>query len=230
MTAQFEGLTKEKHADIKIDDNKNIQATENQHLLPLCVDEFSAACHSYPIVFVKNSETGQFQPVALLSTETQKNNFFQDGNWVAEHLPRCVLVPPFVLIADEKDPEQRYITLNTQSNAIASEGRALFENGEETDYLKSKKELLIQHTNMSGLTAEFCKLLSLYDLLVPTSLTVKAEGQEDKTIDGIFIIDEKKLPNLTQEITSAIQAKNFFLPIYSQLLSLSRTKLLAPKA
>lgn len=49
------------HKNIKIKSNNNLQQSKNKHFAPVVVQEFIAASQDFPIVFIKESETGQFQ-------------------------------------------------------------------------------------------------------------------------------------------------------------------------
>ena len=133
------------HANTKIKNGINIEFMKNQHLVPIVAHEFSRVANEYPIVFVKNSETGEFQPVAMLGLEPGENLFINEDRWTGLYVPHALVRYPLALVASPED-QQRLIVAVVQSSNLVSEdeGRALFdEKGEETDYLKRRKESLI---------------------------------------------------------------------------------------
>ncbi len=95
------------------------------------------------------------------------------------------------------DQDQYGIVIDEASPLVGEEeGNALFENGEETDYLKRRKEALVSFIEFSQITDAFTKFLADKELLVAQTLTVDIKG-EKKDINGIYLIDEKKLNELS---------------------------------
>ncbi|ATC94233.1 SapC family protein [Pseudoalteromonas tunicata] len=216
------------HANTKIKNGINIEFMKNQHLVPIVAHEFSRVANEYPIVFVKNSETGEFQPVAMLGLEPGENLFINEDRWTGLYVPHALVRYPLALVASPED-QQRLIVAVVQSSNLVSEdeGRALFdEKGEETDYLKRRKESLISYLEFSQVTAAFSKYLADKELLSAQTLTIEIDG-EKRDINGIYLVDEKKLNELSDEDFLDLRKRGFLGPIFSSLTSMHQVNRLA---
>jgi len=102
----------------------------------------------------------------------------------------------------------------------------LFENGEETDYLRRREEALVSFIVFSQITDAFTKFLADKELLVAQTLTVDIKG-EKKDINGIYLIDEKKLNELSDADFLELRKRGYLAPIYSFLTSTHQVARLA---
>lgn len=221
-------LHNEVHGKVKIKNGVNVDFLKDQHLVPLVAHEFSRAANEFPIVFVKNQESGEFQPVAMLGLEPGENLFVKDDKWEGGYLPHAATRYPFALIPNPQDKEKLLVAILEDSKLVnEEEGNALFdEKGEETDYLKARKEGLIRYVEFAQVTANFTKTLADKELLVPQTLTLEIKG-EKRDINGIYLIDEKKLNELSDEAFLELRKRGFLAPIYSFLTSMPQVNRLA---
>ncbi|HBF45668.1 MAG TPA: multidrug transporter, partial [Shewanella frigidimarina] len=65
MPNQITLLEQTKHGDLKLTPSDFSHVAE-QHIVPVTLHEINRAATEYPIVFVKNSDTNEFQSVAML--------------------------------------------------------------------------------------------------------------------------------------------------------------------
>ncbi|MEM0514548.1 SapC family protein [Pseudoalteromonas sp. YIC-827] len=215
---QVQPLHNEKHANTKIKHGLNIEFLKTQHLVPVVAHEFGRVANEFPLAFVKNNESGKFQAVALFGLEPGENLFIKDDQWQAAFAPLAVTRYPLGLV---KHPEQeQYGVVIDEASPLVSEeeGNALFENGEETEYLKRRKEALVSFIEFSGVTDAFTQYLADKELLTAQTLTVDIKG-EKKDITGIHLIDEKKLQELSDEDFLELRKRGYLAPIYSFLTS-----------
>lgn len=223
---QVQPLHNEKHANTKIKNGINIEFLKTQHLVPVVAHEFGRVANEFPMAFVKNNESGKFQAVAIFGLEPGENLFIEDGKWNAGFAPLAVTRYPLGLV---KHPEQEQygVVIDEASPLVGEdEGNALFENGEETDYLKRRKEALISFLEFSAVTETFTEFLAEKELLVPQTLTVEIKG-EKKDISGIYLVDEKKLNELDDEAFLELRKRGYLAPIYSFLTSTHQVARLA---
>ncbi len=223
---QVQPLHNEKHANTKIQNGINIEFMKTQHLVPVVAHEFARIANEFPMAFVKNNESGQFQAVALFGLEPGENLFIQDDKWTAAFAPMSMTRYPLGLV---KHPEadQFGIVIDEASPLVSEEtGNALFENGEETEYLKRRKEALVSFIEFSQVTEAFTKYLAEKELLVAQTLTVEIKG-EKKDINGIYLVDEKKLNSLSDEEFLDLRKRGYLAPIYSFLTSTHQVARLA---
>ena len=228
MTDVVKPLHNVEHKDVKIKNGFNADLVKDQYLVPVVAHEFARVANEYPIVFVKNNESGEFQPVAMLGLEPNENLFVQDGKWTGAYIPHALTRYPLVLSKHPENEEQLFVGINESSDLVnKDEGNALFdEKGEETDYLKRRKEGLISFVEFSQVTATFTKFLADKELLAPQTLTLDIKG-EKRDINGIYLIDEKKLNELSDEEFLELRKRGYLPPVYSFLTSMPQVNRLA---
>ncbi len=216
------------HAKTKIKNGINLEFMKTQHLVPIVAHEFSRIANEYPIVFVKNSETEEFQPVAMLGLEPGENLLIKDDKWQGLYVPHALTRYPLLLSANPQDEKQLLVGIVESSDLVNDEdGQALFdEKGEETEYLKRRKDSLMAFYEFSHVTAAFSKFLAEKELLTLQTLTLDIKG-EKREINGIYLIDEKKLNEMTDEEFLEIRKRGFLGPIYSFLTSMHQVNRIA---
>jgi hypothetical protein len=221
-------LDSKEHKNLKVRRPSTYEDLAKIHMLPLVVHECTHAASDYPVVFVKNEETNQFQLVALFGLSPGENLFVSDGKWNALYLPAVIQNNPFRLIPDEEKPDQIDFGLDTDSDLVQeTEGEALFDDdGNETDYLQERKESLYKYLEHDRITRAFVSLLSELKLLRGRDLTVNVNG---KTINiaGIYTVDEAKLNELPDEKFDDLRKRGFLPVIYAHVFSLNQVRRLA---
>ncbi|MFC6632633.1 SapC family protein [Microbulbifer taiwanensis] len=221
-------LRSDAHGKLKIRELGSFEHVKSAHMVPVTAHEFSRLGAEYPIVFVKNSETDQFQSVALLGLKVGENLFVDGDKWKGVFVPGSIRNHPFVLAPAGKDSDQLMVGLIENSPLVSEEeGNALFSDaGEETDYLKAKKENLVGFLESDQMTKAFVNVLVEKELLTSQSVTVNA-GEEKINLNGLYIVDEKKLGELSEEDFADFRKRGFLPPLYAQLGSLHQFSKLA---
>ena len=222
-TPKIVPLTKEQHAATKINNHNAFSHISGEHMLPVVVHEFVAAGAEFPIVFVKSNDT--FQSVAMLGLSAKQNLYMRDDKWQALYVPRAVRNYPLVLVKDSTDNERLLVALDESSERISKEeGFPLFnEDGSESEYLTHRKQQMAEYIDMGMVTKNFIAKLQSLDLIVEQVLTLKV-NDEERRINGIFLIDEKKLNELSDEVFLELRKNGYLAAIYAQLMSLRHTQ------
>ena len=217
-------LNSSTHKNTKITPPKSLTHTRSMHLAPLSVQEFANACHDYPIVFVKDSETGQFRATALLGIKPEQNLFYDEQRWKADYIPESLRLYPFIMSINPNDPEQGMLCVDSESDLLNEyEGQALFnEDGTQSDFTKATGEFVANYNAKQHSTLAFAKTLVEKSLLVTKNLELKLPNQESYNLTGLYIVDEEKLKSLSSEDFLYLREKGMLVPIYAQLFSLSR--------
>jgi len=219
-------LEHEKHGDIKIIES-NYEHTVEQHIVPVNLHEIARAATEYPIVFVKNTDNGEFQSVAMLGLKPGTNLSVKDGKWQGLYIPAVVRNYPLGLALNSDIKDRIWIGVHEGASELSStEGQALFEGGKETEYLEKRKKMLIKHFEEAQISREILHFLAEKELLITQVLTVDIAG-EKHNIDGLYFIDETKLNALSDEDYLELRKRGLLGPIYGHLSSLNQVNRLA---
>ncbi|TPH19367.1 SapC family protein [Litorilituus lipolyticus] len=222
-------LHNEVHKDIKVSTHNDFSRFKAQHLIPVVVQEFSAMATEFPIVFVKNGDTGQFLPVAMMGLTEGVNLYCQQKDFDSAVLPMNFQTAPFSLTKHNQESDEVTICIDSDSNLISAEGNALFDDkGEQTDFLKQRSQFLIDMVSFSQQTMAITQLFNQKELLITQQLTVKL-ADKPLTINGLYMIDEKKLNELPNEEFNELRNKGLLPLIYAHLTSIHQINRLAHK-
>lgn len=223
-------LQKDIHAGVRIDDTDMSQLA-GQHLAPVILHEFTRLASEYPVAFVKNVETGQFQSVCVLGVKPKENRFIKDGRWLGGYLPMSLRQAPLCLVPAAGNSEQFMVGINETSSRISlDQGQPLFtENGEETEYFHARRQALIDYFENERVSQQITQFIAQSGLLVEQEVTLNSQG-ENLVINGVYIIDEQKLGALSDTDFLSLRNKGVLPALYAQLISLQQLQRLADMA
>lgn len=224
------GLHKEKHAKTKISSVRPFSHIAQEHMLPVVVHEFVVAGAEFPVVFVKDQQTERFQPVVLLGLAAQQNLLLKDDKWGALYVPRVVRNYPLVLVQDAPDSDRLIVAIDETSERVnETEGFPLFnDDGSESEFLTARKQQMGEYVDYSQMTQVFMEKLKSLDLLKEQVLTVTING-EKRNINGIHMVDDQKLNELSDETFLELRKLGYLTAIYAHLMSLQHTQQLVQK-
>jgi hypothetical protein len=226
--ASIKAINSSSHSKIKIKSNPSYLQSKDKHFAPVVVQEFIRASQEYPIVFIKDAETGQFNVVVLLGLKPTENLFFDEESWQGHYVPHALTLYPF-LIHQEEGSDKALLCFDEDSPLVNDvSGEALFdEDGVQNKWLSAKGEAVVDYVEKSGVTQSFIKLLLEKELLSPKTLNLKFEGQEEYTLAGLYVIDEEKLNDLSDNDFSELRKTGALPAIYASLMSMQRISHLA---
>ncbi|GLS84862.1 SapC family protein [Paraferrimonas haliotis] len=215
-----------KHNNIKISDT-DYSHVATQQIVAITAMEFDKAATEYPIVFIKNSETGAFQAVAMLGLKPQQNLSVQQGNWQGLYIPAVVRDYPLAVIHNPDEQNKLWIGIREDAPEVSETmGNPLFNGDSESDYLSTRKNELVANFEDNATTQAIVSHYANLDLFSNQSLTINV-GQEKRTINGIYVIDQEKLNGLSDEQFLDLKNRGLLAPIYTHLTSLNQFHRLA---
>lgn len=219
--ASVSPLTYVQHAHLRLKKEPDYSPLAQQHMLPLLAEEMVSAARHFPIIFVKNSDTGRFELVGLLGFQPAENSYWQQGRWQIPFTPAMLQHYPLCLVPDQSDPEQFIMAINETSPRLNSlEGEPLFNHdGSASTMLEQVKTQLGSIIEAQEITAIFNAKLAELDLLTPKQLHVKLHN-ETLALDGLYQIDEQKLQQLAADEFLALRQRGFLPAIYAQIVSM----------
>lgn len=225
-------LNNKVHSQVKVNTTSDFTRFKTQHLIPIVAQDFAQMATEFPVVFVKNSETGQFLPVAMMGIKNGVNLYCQEKHWPAAVTPLGFSNAPLSLVKKSADSDEVIVCIDEDSNLVSTEsGEALFDdNNEQTDYLKKRSEALLKVAEFTHQIQAISQFFAEKKLLVSRQLTVKLENEKEPfTINGVYLIDEKVLNELSTEEFDQLRKQGLLPLIYSHLTSLQQITRLTMK-
>jgi hypothetical protein len=225
-------LNNKQHANFKVQKINDVTRFKEQHLIPITVHDFIPLAAEFPIIFVKNEETGQFTSVAMMGIRPGVNLYCQEKEWSCHVSPLGFSNAPFTLVKTTEDNNEVIVCFDENSPLINTEkGESLFnESGDKTEYLAEKTTALINMAEFTEQTKAITGLFAQKKLFVSKSLSVKLSSQnEPLLLNGLYMVDEKILNNLSTEEFEYLRNKGLLPLIYAHLASLKQVNRLTIK-
>jgi len=222
-------LDREKHRKVRVQPTGGFGFARKSNSLYLATAEFNEACKEYPVVFTR-SPNGKVVPVAVLGLRSEENLFVDgEGRWLARYLPAFLRRYPFVLA--EVPGQSLAVCIDEAYGGLGeTEGQALFdEQGQETPFLKQTLEFLTQYQREYARTEAFCKRLEDNGLLKETNARANLRDGRTFTINGLLVVDEKKLLELPDAVVLAMFRSGELHLLTAHLLSLANIQRLADR-
>ncbi|MGS0679612.1 SapC family protein [Shewanella sp. 125m-7] len=227
-------LNSDNHLNLLISESQDYSRFADQNLIPVVFHEFHQLATEFPLVFVKNSETGQFIPVAMMGIKNSLNLYCQTSDWPAAVRPRGFNNAPLSLVKTSQDSDNVLVCIDTSSSLVTESNetaqRVFNDDKEQSEYLKKRTQALLEIAAFNEQTNNICQLIASKELFTVKQLTVKlAQSQQPINIDGVYVIDEQTLNQLSNEEFLSLKEKGLLPLIYAHLLSLQQIPRLIEK-
>lgn len=213
-----------KHKNLRINVDSNYSHVSHQNMTPLLASEFLAASTNFPIVFVKQQDTGKFKSVALLGLEADENLIFANNKVHSNYIPVNIRRYPFAAGGKAADESEMILCIDENSTLLSeSEGADIFdENGKPSKSTQQITTLLTDMLAKDAATEIFISFLVENDLLHATEVKLQLGKEGDKQLNGLYKVDEEALNELSDEEVLTIYRHKYFPAIYAHLASLSQ--------
>lgn len=220
-------LKKDKHAKLKVVESGDYRRFKKNHLVPIVIQDFFTLAAEFPLVFVKIGKSEDFIPVAMMGLREGFNLYCQTEEWQARVIPVSFGNAPFTIAHADPQGEQLIVLVDEESPLLSeTTGEALFnEKGERTAYFEARIESLVKVAEQTRNTQEMCKRLTEKNLL--STQTVQLQHSPDATrynIDGIYVINEIALNELSDEDYLHLRTMGLLPLIYAHLTSLQQLR------
>jgi hypothetical protein len=193
-------------------------------MVPLLASEFLQASTNFPIVFVKQKETGKFKCVALLGLNAGENLIFSDNKVHSNYIPVNVRRYPFAAGAKNADESEMILCID-ENSALLNEnegGKVFDEDGKPTEATQQVTKLLTDILTKDAATDIFIEFLVEQDLLQPAEVMLKIGEEGDRKINGLYKVNEEALNELSDAEALTLYKRKYFAAIYAHLASLSQ--------
>jgi len=223
-------LDREKHRGLGIDPAARAAFVRRLGAAHLTLPEFQHAARDYPIAFAKDSNSGEFVPVAVLGL-TGSNNLFVDagGNWEdMRYVPAYVRRWPFFVVDVRKEDGtvDRSLICVDESALVPSE-TPLLDPETGTSEAWTRTEALI--SDMQGARAHNAALaetVERLDLMVPFEAHAQAKSGRQFRLRGLYRVEEQRLKDLSANELKKLMKRGELPRIYAHLMSLDNFRFL----
>ena len=188
--------------------------------------EFVVLQNEYPLFFIKNSEGGHFEPIALFGFSNEENLYLRDGRWDADYLPLTIERQPLLIGFQEQTvngaPTQvpvMHIDLD-HPGVNESEGEPLFlPHGGESEWLEKMSSVLMAIHEGHKMLKPLSQTLVGMELLESVSLDLKFVDGSSQVLQGLHTINEQRLAALGGAALEVLHKKGYLHCIYMMLAS-----------
>ena len=219
--ARLVPIDPDKHADLKVSKNRDVEFAASRHLLALQATEISQAISSFPVLISRVHDQGRYAISALTAFEPGQNLFVNNGEWDAPFQSGQMQTFPLFLMQAQDGSDKPDIGLYEDANAINAEsGDSLIVKGKPSLWTQQIEKRLLQDAQRSILTDRFLTTLDETGLLKPVDLVLHISGGESNRIKGLFVINEDKLQQISDKEFKGLREKGYLAPIYAMLFSI----------
>ena len=222
-------IKKEQHQNLKVAAKRDLSHIADQHIVPITAIEYSKAAVSFPVVIVKDPDSGRFRSVAMLGLEAGENLFLKDDAWTGIYAPQSTTMVPFALGIDPDKEKTLTACIDLDSKYVGEDQELpLFdENGEDSELFKNVQNGLGRLYENELMTEKFIKEVQDAGLLEEVEVVMGFADGDKKKLVGIYTIKEAKLGELTDEQALDFHKRGLFIPIYAMLTSIGQLNRLA---
>ncbi len=217
-------LNSNEHAKFKTRSLDNAKFMENQHAVPLTVEEFVQASRYYPIIF-SASETPV--PLALMGMNEGVNTFMDDKGQFSSpvYLPAYIRRYPFMLARLRPESEELSLCFDPSSDAVGEfkkDGEALFDKeAKPTENTQNILKFCEEFERAGAQTHQFVEELKKYELLMDGEVSIQQEGNENPFVyRGFMMVNEEKLRDMRGDELRKMNQNGMLPLIYAHLFSL----------
>jgi hypothetical protein len=224
----IEILDRNLHRNINID-FKTARRGPRRELIPVVISEFHSLMFHYPIVFVKDQETGEFSCSILLGVAADANSLDQQDLSGDEGLPLNIRRLPLVAVAPQATDARPLIGIQKDSAGINhgdGPGDYIFQGSSQG--FESAMAALVELYDGFEQTRNYVKKVLELDLVSGLQAEIRYKDKPSIRLEGLYGIDPKKVALVSD---SDSKSKDEFLKIanfvYAQNFSLYNMKKLA---
>lgn len=225
MYKKLTPLKPAEHADLRLLPVTDYSFSRGELLAPIVIDEIADVAREYPIVF----PVGSALPVALMGVEKDSNAYVGlDGSWRATYIPAHIRHYPLAIVRvpsqdgeSESDPLRFAVLVDEESPFVSRvHGEPIFDGeGKAAGVAQQKMRIMDLMRARAGITQTLVKAIDEAGLLVERAIRIKREGEQDRQVTGIRVINETALNELDDAAFNKLRAAGALPLVYASLLS-----------
>ena len=214
-----------RHAKAGITAMSDMSFARSTNSIAINAVEFFEAAKFYPIVF-----TGEDVPMPGIIVGLEKRNYFVDrkGQWKdGAYMPAYVRKYPFLFL---DVPEQKQLLLCVDESAAqfreqgGKDAHALFDGEKPSALCNNALEFCKAYHQHYTHTIALGRDLKRSGVLEPMQSSTKMKDGRSITLNGFWVVDEKKLSELPDEMILDFHKRGIMPLLYATLFSASNWK------
>ena len=225
--ANYQLLDPQRHAETKILEKDTLLQLDRGLLWAVFTSEVRAMATDFPIVLIKDVNTGRFYCAALLGLSPEKLACFdQEGRWSDVYLPWSLKRQP-LLIANKEEQDggsTPMVSIDLDHPLVSTvDGQPIFEMGEILSSTTEEKMAALRsiHANVST-TESFINSLLELNLLTGMKIQGTSRSGEPIVVDDIYGIDEDALRQIDSDTLGRLHREGQLELIFLMVASLGR--------
>ncbi|MBT8086197.1 MAG: SapC family protein [Woeseia sp.] len=215
------------HKDLKVHKIYEKGAGFDVNLARAFPVEFSRLQREYPLFFIKNAESGEFESIALLGFGQAENLYLTTDRWDAAYLPLTIERQPFLIgfqeTTEDGIPTQVpvvHIDLDDPSISYTEGERVFLEHGGESPFLERMMSILMAIHEGHDASQSFSRLLVGLELIESVALEIKFKDGTTQNLAGLYTINEDKLRKLSANGLEVLHTQGHLHTVFMMLASL----------
>ncbi len=219
-------LNREAHRGVRLDVGVNrFSFAAEANLVPALAEEFVAAAHHLPIVFVPG--IARPSAVFLVGFRPGENRFVEaDGRWTGGYIPAFVRRYPFI-IGEVAGAEPVVCIDERYCDQACADGEPLFADGADTPVLQANIQLMNDYLAAAKRTDALIASVQKLDLFRSVTIDVRAP-HDAQTLHGMLVVDMEKLHTIPDADFLALKNDGHLAAIYAHAGSLAEIVKLQP--
>ena len=217
-------LNSRDHKDWKTKPLDSAKWLNDQHAIPVTVDEFVQAQRDFPIVFSAGENP---LPLALMGLNEGVNTFVNADGKVEEpvYLPAYIRRYPFMLAKLTQDTEDLSLCFDPTAGSVGefSDGEALFDDeGKASPATQNILQFCEQFEGAGQRTKNFIDLLKKHELLMDGEIAISQQDNPDKPFiyRGFQMINQEKLQEVRGDVLREWNKTGMLALIYCHIMSM----------
>ncbi len=215
-------LNSKEHGTWKSKGLTSAKFLQNQHAIPVTVDEFISASRFYPIVFSAGDNS---VPLVLMGMNEGVNVFVDDEGVFTQnnYVPAYARRYPYILAKLTPDSQELSLCFDPTADALgeSDEGEALFDGDDATEATKRILKFCEDFEQAGARTQAFMKYLEENELLMEGEVSIQQNGTDKPFVyRGFKMIDEKKLLDMRGDELRKLNQNGMLPLIHAHLFSL----------
>lgn len=220
------------HHDLRVITRHDAALGDNVGTVLTFPTEYGDVQREYPIFFRKDSQTGEFQSIALLGFQQDENLFLQDdGTWQATYIPGIVARGPFLIGFQNQDVagelrREPVIHVDLDDPRVSrTEGEPVFlPQGGNTRYLERIGTVLQGIHQGLAIGKAMFEAFTAYHLIEPVNVEIKFSAEEQFNLRGLYTVGEEKLRALDGDALFKLNSTGFLQGAFLVIASLNNVK------